>query len=117
VAKGKPAKKAAKKTANVGKPSAAKAVATRADKQLQAEDQALNAKLESVITEVTKPEKTRVEQTASIECPYCGEVFELHVSVDEEGATLSEECPMCSRTMSVHLQMEEDELQVEAYRS
>ncbi|MBI5881526.1 MAG: CPXCG motif-containing cysteine-rich protein [Elusimicrobia bacterium] len=73
--------------------------------------------MESVITEVTKPEKTRVEHTASVECPYCGEVFELHVSVDEEPQTLSEDCPVCSRSMSIHLLMEEDELHVEAYRA
>ncbi|MBI5623996.1 MAG: CPXCG motif-containing cysteine-rich protein [Elusimicrobia bacterium] len=116
MAKGKAERKTSKKTTKAKKP-AARTPDDRANQKLQAEDRALNAKLESVITEVTKPEKTRTEQTASIECPYCGEVFEMHVSVDEEGQTLSEDCPVCSRSMTVHLQMEDEELQVEAYRS
>ncbi|MBI5211264.1 MAG: CPXCG motif-containing cysteine-rich protein [Elusimicrobia bacterium] len=80
------------------------------------EDKQLDSRLETVLTEVTQPEKTRVEQTASVECPYCGEVFELHVATDEEGQVLSEDCPVCSRVISIHIQMEDDELQVEAYR-
>ena len=83
-----------------------------------AEDSATHKKLESVLQEMTaQPEKTHIESTFSLQCPYCGEVFEIHVTSEEDGQTMTEDCHVCCRPISVHVTVEDDEIQVSAFRS
>jgi hypothetical protein len=74
--------------------------------------------LEAVLSAVTaKPETKCLEQWLQISCPYCSEDFEVHVTSEDEGQTLSEDCHVCCRPVSIHVHEEEGELQVEAQRS
>lgn len=80
--------------------------------------EAANKALDTVLNEITAaPEKVRIEQWASVECPYCGEGFDIHVTSEDEGQNMSEDCHVCCRPISVHVHLEDDELQVSAYRS
>ena len=74
--------------------------------------------LEAVLTEVTAaPEVRHLDEWVQVECPYCGESFEVHVTSDEVGQTMYEDCHVCCRPVSLFVQEEEGELQVEAHRS
>lgn len=76
------------------------------------------ATLDSVLKEMTSaPEKARVDRWESVECPYCGENLEIHVTSDDDGQTMSEDCQVCSRTMSIFIHQEGDELEVNAHRA
>ena len=95
-------------------PKPKKAVASRAGRPTGPRD----SELETVLTEVTaKPEVEHKEEWASIDCPYCGEGFEVHVNSEQDGQTIWEDCQVCSRTCSVHIQLEDGEFSVEAHRS
>jgi hypothetical protein len=60
---------------------------------------------------------TRVEDDVSIDCPYCGESFEIRVSADEEGHTLDENCQVCCRPLTLHVRLADGEIEAEADRS
>jgi len=95
-------------------PKAKKAGPSRAGRPTGPRD----SELETVLTEVTaKPEKEHKEEWCSVECPYCGEGFEVHVNSEQDGQTIYEDCQVCSRTASVHIQLEDGEFQVDAHRS
>lgn len=83
-----------------------------------AEESAVHRKLESVLQEVTaKPEKTHIEQMVPVQCPYCGEEFEVHVTSEEDGQSMTEDCHVCCRPISIHVTVEDEEIQVSAFRS
>jgi hypothetical protein len=109
IVKAKPAKKATTK----------KKPATRTAERTEArEDQRQNKVLEAVLTEVTAaPEQEHLEEWLQVDCPYCGEGFEVHVTSEQDGQSMYEDCEVCSRSVSLHIQIEDGELQVEAYRS
>lgn len=74
--------------------------------------------LDTVLKEITAvPERVHLDQWTQIQCPYCGEVFEIHVTSEDEGQTMTEDCAVCCRPISLHIRFEDDELQVNAYRS
>lgn len=71
-----------------------------------------------MLTEVTaEPETQHIEEDVQVECPYCGETFEIHVTTESDGQMMYEDCEVCCRPVSVHIQIEDGELQVEASRS
>lgn len=78
-----------------------------------------NERLDTVLKEISQEpaEKTHVEQWSQLECPYCGETFEIHVTSEDDGQTMIEDCHVCCRPISVHVHMEDDEIEVSAYRS
>ncbi len=95
-----------------------KARAAKRPAAYDAEGRPTNTHLDSVLSEIiAEPEKTRIEADAFVECPYCGEGFELHVTSADEGQTKVEDCLVCSRSISIFVHTEEDELHVSAYRS
>jgi hypothetical protein len=110
--KAKPAAKA---------PKAKKAAASKKAAAAQDEDhegKAADKHIENVLQEMTAvPERPHVDQWSQVECPYCGENFEVHVTSEDDGANMSEDCQVCSRSISLHVHFEEDDLQVSAYRS
>lgn len=77
-----------------------------------------NKALDTVLNEMTAtPEKIRIEQWASVQCPYCGEDIDVHVTSEDEGQNMSQDCHVCCRPIAIHVHLEDDELQVSAYRS
>lgn len=74
--------------------------------------------LETIHNEVVaKPEVEHLEDFVSVECPYCGEGIDVHVTSEQDGQTMYEDCGVCCRPVQLHIQVEEGELQVEAHRS
>jgi len=101
------AKKANKKTAKSGvkeRPSVAEA---RAEKVMQ----------EVLKESAVEPEVQRLETWATVECPYCGENFDVHVTSDDDGQTMYEDCEVCCRPIVMLIHTEAGELQVDAQRS
>ena len=58
-----------------------------------------------------------LEEWVSIDCPFCAETMEVHVTSEQDGQTMYEDCGVCCRPVSIHIQVEDDEFQVEAHRS
>lgn len=74
--------------------------------------------LDAVLSEITAGlDKKHIEGDVSVECPYCGEGLEIHVTSADEGLAKSASCSVCSRVMSISVHIEEDEFQVSAYRA
>ena len=95
-----------------------KGAARTAERADQKEDKRQTKVLETVLSEVTaQPATEHLEEDVSVDCPYCGEGFEVHVTSEQDGQTKYEDCQVCCRPISLHIQLEEGELQVEAYRS
>ena len=74
--------------------------------------------LDSIHNEVTaQPETQHLEEWVSVDCPYCGEGMDVHVTSEQDGQSMYEDCGVCCRPVSLHVQVEDGELQVEAHRS
>lgn len=74
--------------------------------------------LEALLAEVSAPSaKEAWEQVTHVECPYCGEDFEVPVSSEEDGHVLIEDCHVCCRPVALHVSRDEDELMVSPSRS
>jgi hypothetical protein len=52
-----------------------------------------------------------------VECPYCGEEFEVRVDAGEESFEMAEECRGCSKMVSFSVTIEDGEVSVSAYQS
>ncbi len=77
-----------------------------------------DGKLESVLKEVTAGGgEDRVEDWVSLECPYCGEGFEVHVTSEQDGQSMVEDCAVCCRPVQLLVEIQEGEIQVDAQRS
>lgn len=74
--------------------------------------------LETIHNEMTaQPETQHLEEWVSVDCPYCGEGMDVHVTSEQDGQSMYEDCGVCCRPVSLHVQVEDGELQVEAHRS
>lgn len=97
------------------KPAAKKAAAARLSPQPAADKE-----LESIHNDVrpaTVAEKEPIDEWVSVPCPFCGELFDVHVTSEEEGQTIEEDCEVCCRTVSLHITVEDGEVHVGAHRS
>src|SRR5579859_4726836 len=97
----------AKKTARAanGKPARKDKLSTHLD---HADENHVD--MQSVLQEVHgKPEdeKKRLDHWEPVECPYCGEGFEIHIDSPEDGQTMYEDCHVCCKPISIHVQIEE----------
>jgi len=101
-------KKAAKRPA---RPSAARAEAGKDGDNLPTE-------LESVLEEVSASGgKRRTTRWSQVQCPYCGESFEIHVEVSgEEDESIQEDCQICCRPIEFSIHVEDNEVQISANR-
>jgi len=52
-----------------------------------------------------------------VECPYCGEEFEVRVDANEETFDMVEECRGCSKMVSFSVTVEDGEVSVSAYQT
>ncbi len=113
MAKAKPKKKAA--SGKRGRPAAEPKGLAKGGPEAEVPG---DTHLETVLSEVTAvPEKKHMDQMTSVQCPYCDDTFEIHITSADDGQMLEEECHACARTVTIHVHAEEDELQVTAYRS
>lgn len=69
--------------------------------------------LDSILSEVALYDKgKRLEHWEQVECPYCGENFDVHIDSAEDGQSLYEDCHVCCKPISLHIQVDEDEVHV-----
>lgn len=76
--------------------------------------------LDAVLADVRPIEAVKEEmldEWLQVDCPFCGEAFEIHATSEEKGQTLYQDCDVCCRPISMSIQVEEGELQIEAHRS
>ncbi|MBI3548377.1 MAG: CPXCG motif-containing cysteine-rich protein [Elusimicrobia bacterium] len=63
-------------------------------------------------------EEKRVSKWASVQCPYCGENFEVHFDSVEDGHSVQEDCAVCCKGIMLTVSVEdEDSIHVSAYRA
>ena len=77
-------------------------------------------RLESILKEVAGPdtsEEKRIEHFGIVQCPYCGESFEIHIEAAEDGQSMYEDCHVCCKPISIHVHVEDDQVEVSAYRA
>ena len=55
-------------------------------------------------------------QWIEVECPHCGEAFEMCVDPGEEGQDMVQDCQVCCRPIELSVEVEEGELNVSTYR-
>lgn len=81
-------------------------------------DDAESPDLDTILTEVSlESDKKPREHWAQIQCPYCGENFEVHLDSAEDGQTMYQDCAVCCKPISMHVQVDEEEVHVSAYRA
>lgn len=110
-----------KKTATARKPARAKAASNGRTRARRGRSEGPSGqRLESILHEVTgadTQEARRLEHWGSVQCPYCGESFEIHVEAAEDGQTMYEDCHVCCKPISIYIHVEDDQVQVSAYRA
>jgi len=75
--------------------------------------------MQSILSEVhgATDGKKHLDHWEQIECPYCGEGFEVHIDPAEDGQTLYEDCRVCCKPISLHVQVEDEDVQVSVARA
>ena len=88
---------AKKKTAQA--PTSKKTAKKPAPPVLGDAEQAVSGKhLDTVLKEVTAgAEKLDLDEWIQVQCPYCGEVFDIHATSEEAGQSMIEDCSVCCR--------------------
>lgn len=103
------------------KPTASKAPKRSGSKEKNGTirlDDAESPDLDSILNEVAlESEKKPREHWAQIQCPYCGENFEVHLDSVEDGQTMYQDCQVCCKPISMHVQVDEEDVHVSAYRA
>jgi len=108
-------RKTAKKKAPSKKP-AAKSPAESPATAVVAED-IDSTSLRKIFDDASKAEdKGFGLRQADVECPYCGEEFEISVDPSEEGQEMIQDCSVCCRAITFDVQVIEGELSINAYR-
>lgn len=75
--------------------------------------------MQSILTEVhgAANDHKRIEHWEQIECPYCGEVFEVHIDSAEDGQTMYQDCHVCCKPISLLIEVEEEDVHVSVARA
>ena len=78
-----------------------------------------SADMQSILSEIhgANDGHKRLEHWEQVECPYCGEGFEVHIDSAEDGQTLYEDCHVCCKPISIHVQVEEEDVHISVARS
>lgn len=66
---------------------------------------------------VEEPEAMPTEQWMEVECPYCGEVFDVAVDPSQEFQSYVEDCQVCCKPIQLDIEVEEGEVSLAASRS
>ena len=73
--------------------------------------------LKQVFDDVVKIEDARAAlQWTEIECPHCGEAFQISVDPDDDGQDMVEDCRICCRPIQMTIEMEGDDANVSVFR-
>lgn len=84
------------------------------------EDEASDAELDKILKQtLSEDEKARNRaelKWVDVECPYCGETFEVRVDPSEEGQQMVQDCQVCCKPIELSVETEEGEVEVFAYR-
>lgn len=51
-----------------------------------------------------------------VDCPHCGESFEVRVDASQEGQELVQDCQSCSASVTLAVEVEDGEVSVSAYQ-
>lgn len=51
-----------------------------------------------------------------VDCPHCGESFEVRVDASQEGQELVQDCQSCSASVTLAVEVEDGEVTVSAYQ-
>jgi len=101
------AKKPAAKPARRSRPPLAKAQAPDSDgeKKFQPEDY-----------QIVDPSPRQEFRWVEVECPYCGETFDVRVDPAEEGQSLVQDCQVCCKPVQLSVDVEDGEISIFASR-
>ncbi|PCI40219.1 MAG: hypothetical protein COB53_01685 [Elusimicrobia bacterium] len=81
------------------------------------EDDADFSALKKVFDDVVKIEDARAAlQWTEIECPHCGEAFQMGVDPDDDGQDLVEDCRICCRPIQMTIEMDGEDASVSVFR-
>jgi hypothetical protein len=115
-------KRPARKTARKGRPPLASA--SKADGKGRKAGTATDASAENEGSAKFQPEEFKVEDPAprqelrwvEVECPYCGETFDVRVDPGEEGQSLVQDCQVCCKPVQLSVDIEDGEISIFAAR-
>ena len=113
-----PKPKRAKKKAGLPRsaPSNGKASAVVGAGQTTEEPEMDSSSLAKIFEEAAKAEKRPGLKFVDVECPFCGEDFEIVVDPQEEGQEMVQDCRSCCKAITFSVEMEDGELSVSPYR-
>jgi len=100
------------------------AEAPQADGKGRAVEKAQGAPAEEEESAKSQPDEFKVEDLApkqefrwvEVECPYCGEMFDVRVDPGEEGQSLVQDCQVCCKPVQLSVDVEDGDISVFAAR-
>jgi hypothetical protein len=115
-------KRPAAKAARKGRPAVA--AASKAGGKVRASGKAQGAPAEEKESATFQPDEYKVEDPAprqelrwvEVECPYCGETFDVRVDPGEEGQSLVQDCQVCCKPVQLSVDIEDGEISIFAAR-
>ncbi|HVE12682.1 MAG TPA: CPXCG motif-containing cysteine-rich protein [Elusimicrobiota bacterium] len=78
-----------------------------------------DSELDSILAQTLKEDEARSERVlkwVEVECPYCGENFEVRVDPSEEGQEMVQDCQVCCKPIELSVESQDGEVEVLAYR-
>lgn len=75
-----------------------------------------SSSLAKIFEDAAKTEKGPGLKFVDVECPFCGEDFEIVVDPQEEGQEMVQDCRACCKPITFSVEMEDGELSVSPYR-
>ncbi|OIO08364.1 MAG: hypothetical protein AUJ52_08380 [Elusimicrobia bacterium CG1_02_63_36] len=54
-------------------------------------------------------------QWTEVECPHCGEAFEVCVDPEQDGQDMVQDCTVCCRSIQMSVEMDGDDVVVTAF--
>lgn len=73
--------------------------------------------LKQVFDDVVKIEDARAAlQWTEIECPHCGEAFQISVDPEDDGQDLVHDCRICCRPIQMTVEMDGEDANVSVFR-
>lgn len=100
------------------KPAPEKTSGSQAAVKEAEKDDEMPQDLDTILkTMVGGDETKRVSQWAAVQCPYCGENFDVHFDSVEDGHSVQEDCAVCCKPIMLAVSVEDEDVHVSAYRA
>ncbi len=100
-----------RKAPNGSKPSSAADPAKESSKAEAAE----LAKLQKIFKEVATPDDAIGLRYVDVDCPHCGEDFEIAVDPQEEGQEMIQDCSVCCKPITFSVEVIDGDVSVSAF--